>query len=384
MPIRESVRVQRFRTRSRAGSGTWRAWEENVYTSSEYMPLSINHMPINTDGDDGGAWFLSRIQDLPTFGTFEGVKNSLLIDGEVTVQKPPAYIYQDAPSVASTSELDSFGSTAIARSAPTNPAFDLSTSLGELVSDGLPSVVGAQSLRERAKVARSAGGEYLNVQFGWLPLLSDLRSFAKTVKNSHQIMDQYRRDSDIKIRRAYDGPTYELTKFGEYGNMYTVPVNTYGPGFVEETIRRRQWFRGAFKYHIPVADDTIGKFQQWVSMSDHLLGWKVTPETVWNIAPWSWAADWFTNTGDIMANISNLGRDGLVMQYGYSMAERSRRIRMAADFYARYGQHVHVTRDIIHEYKQRRPATPYGFGVNLSTLSPKQVAVIAALGLSRT
>jgi hypothetical protein len=123
----------------------------------------------------------------------------------------------------------------------------------------------------------------------------------------------------------------------------------------------------------------MDKFQDWMSMTDHLLGVKVTPETVWNIAPWSWAADWFANTGDIMTNISNLGKDGLVMQYGYSMMERVLRSESKARF---DGILTKRTQETVH--KRRMPATPYGFGVNLSTLSPKQVAIIAALGLSRS
>jgi hypothetical protein len=35
------------------------------------------------------------------------------------------------------------------------------------------------------------------------------------------------------------------------------------------------------------------------------------------------------------------------------------------------------------ESKIRLPATPYGFGVTYNGLSPKKVAVIAALGMSR-
>jgi hypothetical protein len=155
-------------------------------------------------------------------------------------------------------------------------------------------------------------------------------------------------------------------------------------GVLTTRIFDRSWFRGAFRYHIPVSDTTIAKFREWVSMSDHLLGWKVTPETLWNIAPWSWAADWFANTGDILANVSNLGKDGLVMQYGYSMSHRFRETRASAQYSVdQQPGTITLSRHILDEWKQRMPSTPYGFGVDLNALSGRQVAILAALGLSK-
>jgi hypothetical protein len=164
--------------------------------------------------------------------------------------------------------------------------------------------------------------------------------------------------------------------------------NRWGSGTLYESFSQETWFSGAFRYHIPVPDTTLEKFNHWLDMADHLLGVKVTPETLWNLAPWSWAIDWFTNTGDILSNIASLGSDGLVMQYGYVMNHA----RVEQDFNVSFSQQVSfynwrslpVRRHIIREYKQRRKATPFGFGVDMSSLSGKQIAILAALGLSKT
>lgn len=394
MVVRSWTVQQNYRTRNNINYG-WPSYREVTlnYTSSEQM-FSINHYPLNTSGDDGGPWSLTRSLNEPTFGYFDGNAGKLYFDGQFCVQKPSTAQYMGGVTGLSDAALDAFGTTAIARTAPTNPAFDMSTFLGETLSDGFPSLAGLQLWKERTQAARSAtrrsnyasaaGGEYLNQQFGWAPLISDIRGFAKAVKNSNEILHQYRKDSDRKIRRGYDGTPDEETRFVQYPNMGTVPVYFTGPGYVYERKSVKRWFRGAFRYHIPVADDTLGKFQKWVSLSDHLLGWKVTPETVWNVAPWSWALDWFANTGDIMTNVSNLGRDGLVLQYGYSMATSTKETRMYGTFSARYGQVASASQYWLTEYKQRRPATPYGFGVDLHGLSPRQIAITAALGLNRT
>jgi len=82
-----------------------------------------------------------------------------------------------------------------------------------------------------------------------------------------------------------------------------------------------------------------------------------------------------------MHNVSALGRDGLVMQYGYVMHENTRHLYANASS-TQYSSSasVHV-KDL---FQVRTAATPYGFGVDLKSLSAKQIAILAALGLSRT
>jgi len=335
--------------------------------------------------DDGGPWYLEQRSTHHTFGTWQKL-GSGTVYGQIATSYPTAWSTTPARKLQN-SELDSFGTTAIARSAPTNPAFDLATALGELAMDGLPTAAGLDTLRSRSLHARQAGKEYLNVQFGWLPLISDVRKFAKTVKHSAEILDRYRKGSDQKIRVRYDGDANLNTKGGSYDNFVMIPSNSFGSGTIYEREFRRQWFSGAFRYHIPTSDEQLGKFREWLSMSDHLLGWKVTPETLWNIAPWTWATDWFANTGDIITNISNLGRDGLVLQYGYSMHTHSVESTLNVKFVSSSGsgsQIANCQRLDKLVYKQRREATPYGFGINLGALSTRQIAIIAALGLSKT
>lgn len=361
---------------SREPFGNWTPGK-SVFSSTRKM-VSSNHYPLNTRIDDGGLWILEKVLDIPTAGY---LVNGNRFRGQFTTQGPSGFSFMTAPTQLTDSQMTAEGTTAIARSAPTNPSFSLATFLGELAGDGLPNVVGRSLVKERVKRARSAGSEYLNVEFGWKPLVSDLQSFAKTVKDSHRLLEEYRKGSDKKMRVGYSFPSADSTKTFSGGGFLPSPssVDLFGQGTISETVHSKSWFAGAFRYHIPTSDTQLGKFRQWASYADHLLGVKPTPEVVWNIAPWSWAVDWFTNTGDVMTNISNLGRDGLVLQYGYIMSHREYDRQIVARF-----NNVPTSRRIQKIYKKRLPATPYGFGVNLSTLSAKQIAVVSALGLSRT
>jgi hypothetical protein len=283
-------------------------------------------------------------------------------------------------------DLNAFGTSAIARSIPTNPVFSAATALGELRRDGLPSLPGLTA-RDQTALSRKAGSEYLNIEFGWLPLVRDIRTFAFAVRNSHKLISQYVKDSDKKIRRRTGGPRFSATglAFGS-GNLYPAAANINTSFRADEVVETKYWFSGAFRYHVPMGSSNWDKLRRYEQLSNYLLGTRITPEVLWNVAPWSWAVDWFTNTGDVMTNISRLGSDGLVMQYGYAM--RQSRLRGTVTHTTTgFGNSVppglscSITQ--VKEFKKRVAANPYGFGIDDLSLSQRQLAVLAALGLTR-
>jgi hypothetical protein len=282
--------------------------------------------------------------------------------------------------------MNVFGTSAIARVLPTNPNASLNVALGELKREGIPRLPGS-SMRDRVDLARKSGNEFLNIEFGWLPLISDVRSFADSVRRSRLLIEQYVRDSDRKIRRRYVPlpQTLETTLWSgtgiAHGQNILCPNST-----ITRTTELRYWFSGAFRYHVPLADGFIGRLRNMESKANYLFGTRLTPELLWNLAPWSWAVDWFTNVGDVVHNISTLGADGLVMQYGYAMREM--RVvelhRGSYSFSDSVGSHAGtVSREIGSQWKQRIAAHPYGFGIDDTSLSAMQLAILTALGLTR-
>lgn len=282
------------------------------------------------------------------------------------------------------------GTTAISRCLPTNPSSNFATFTGELFG-GIPRFIGSSLFRDQVKELRKMpGDEYLNIQFGWLPLVSDLRKFGSAVKNHKKILDQYIADSDRKIKRRYVYPP-TLTQSSATGTGIFGPAVGYvqmtGQATESRINESKTWFEGAFRYHIPVSSSGKANFATYESYANKLFGTRITPEVVWNLAPWSWMADWFGNAGDVMKNISALGSDGLAMQYGYMMHSNSARLHVSASATSSgsLGSSPgsvasQVTKTW--ETKQRVPASPYGFGLLDADLTSQQKAVILALGIS--
>jgi hypothetical protein len=296
------------------------------------------------------------------------------------------------PDPHSFPEADEMGTTAISRVDPGKSAASLATALGEIMKDKLPHLPGVHSWSERSNSARNAGDEYLNYQFGWLPLVNDVKDISHAVVNYDALLRQYIRDSGRKVRRRYDFPveisnaSFDLGMAFPYslGNDSTLTNSGYAEGrrrLKVQTIRRI-WFSGAFTYYIPPS--YYGSELNRAALGARkILGLELTPDVLWNLTPWSWAVDWFSNAGDVVSNVSNLATGGTVMQYGYIMCHTVTKYTYTMDAPGMFLGSAPSPLVLIRETKTRQRANPFGFGLSWDGLSPTQLAIAAALGLSR-
>lgn len=306
------------------------------------------------------------------------------------------------PSLAtSDSDLVKRGSEAIARVAPSNPAADLSVFLAETMKDGLPRLIGGTFKKwlhsPPKQVRKDLAGEYLNYEFGWKPFVSDLLDLGHAVLNRDKIWAQYEKDAGKPVRRSYefepqDDTISEIFKtavspwtnpFNSSLRDQSVPVT--GQIVRTQRVQRRQWFSGAFCYTLPPQDGSLrSEIAMNVIQAKKILGASLTPEVVWNLAPWSWAIDWFSNTGDQLKNLSNWIIDGQILLYGYMMEHT-----IVTHTYTFVGPTTFRSParpwDLIfvHETKKRIQASPYGFGISWDSLTPRQLAIAASVGVTR-
>jgi len=257
-------------------------------------------------------------------------------------------------------------------------------------------MIGSQSWKARTQIASNAGKDYLNAVFGWLPLVNDVSDFAHTISKFDTIAKQYERDAGKAVRRRYEFPSERsVNVFEENTNPKTRAIACPGAYFdvfdtpssvivTEETVKNR-WFSGAFTYHLPSGYDSRNATDRLALLADR-LGLKPTPSLFWELTPWSWAADWFSNAGDVVSNISSFATAGLVMRYGYMMEHT---IKKRTYFQPYSGYRIKGNRvaagpfALVTETKQRVQANPFGFGVSWGGLSTFQASILAALGLTR-
>jgi len=298
---------------------------------------------------------------------------------------------------SSNARLNELGATAIARCKPTNPPVDAGQALGELFREGLPHLPGSESWKARTDVARSAGKDYLNAQFGWRPLVNDISDFVNTVKKFDSVISQYERDAGKVVRRNYRFPTETTSDTWKENTEFSAKALCYGGNGIrpdglaagpvevtEETVIDR-WFSGAFTYYLPSGYDSRNQLSKLALIADR-FGLDPSPDLVWELTPWSWAVDWFSNAGDVISNVSDFANGGLVMRYGYIMEHsiRKRTYTQPRSGFAPQGNPLAAGPvSLVTETKVRRQADPFGFGVSWEGLSTFQASILAALGISR-
>jgi hypothetical protein len=269
---------------------------------------------------------------------------------------------------------------------PAQPDVSLAQFFGEMTSL-------KDMIFKRLDSFRSLGSNYLAVEFGWKPFLSDIRSWYQSLLDLDSRVAQLRRDNGRWIRRG-----------GTFQNDLPDPIVTnptngfeYQNGLsginCQQTVTysQRSWFSGAFRYFIPgLLNQKWGKLRAVRELWDLKIG----PEQVYELIPFSWLVDWHSNLGSVISNLQSSVEDHLVAKYAYVMRHTSTKTTVSSSATGLFRQYtvesgwintesmVKSTTTTEHETKTRAVADPFGFSVNLPAYSGWQKSILMALALS--
>lgn len=256
-----------------------------------------------------------------------------------------------------------------------------------------------RALRTRVQDYRRLGGEYLNAQFGWVPFIRDLRKFYELTHSVDRRLNQLIQENGRGINRR--ATISDETTVSQTVKNYSYPFANVlgGPSFVTNgstvytvTTRTstRKWFSGKFRYYVPDMGSPQWTFQARLA----LFGAIPTPETVWNVMPWSWLIDWYGNVGDVVSNLSPNAVGYPSLEYSYIMKHVTVETEARASVYHpgksdslnQWATFEHDFRSTIKEEQKMRNGggNPLGLGVKFESLSGYQTSILAALGISRS
>lgn len=294
------------------------------------------------------------------------------------------------------------GSQLVGLAAPNRPYVDAIRAIGELIKDGIPSMVG-HSLLKGTKV-RDLGSEYLNAQFGIIPTASDARKIFNAVIESRDILAAYNKASGEFTRRKRAFPESRLfdnkpsrsqgINWSARLGSPTAGVSSLA-GYLDRNDVQSMWFSdrlenvyfsGAFTYAVPDGDGVLGRFDYYADQAGKLLGRGVTLSTLYDLTPFSWLVDWLVDFGSVFSNAFLFNANNLVMKYGYVMHNMSHNIsNVITGLKDQQGNALPalVNYDRTYMYATRDRATPYGFAIDTDALTGYQWSILAALGLSR-
>lgn len=290
-------------------------------------------------------------------------------------------------TLPSASDNNFMGVNAWSRFKPTSSSGSLGQAILEL--HDVKSLFTLPRLYQGVKFFKSLGSAYLQVEFGWKPFLNDIKEFAQNTLNADKRLRQLARDNGRIVRRR--GNTGNAVNKTEITNSVNSNMFTY-PGLPSplldgsphtETVTRKiydQWkFSGAFRYYIAMQrGNSLRESQQLTRI---VYGLDLTPSTVYEVMPWSWMVDWFSNVG---ANIDNLNdsEDNLVALYAYIMNEKFIQTEVVCRGKTLGGPYQ-CSSTLINSMKSRSGASPFGFGLSPTGFTGKQTAILAALGATK-
>jgi hypothetical protein len=390
-------RVDSFRS-GRGESG------KEITSSRDLIASATDGQKSRFNKFDTGHSFLSR-KELPIKHSFPGVFLTSPVDSTKFFRGPlEVPLDTDTTSGAvwplvSTINTGYYAPRFVAQTNPTTPIAGIGQFLGEI--ERLPKFFLNESyLRYRVNYFRLLGNDYLNVAFGWLPFISDLKKAVDVAIHANDLARQIYQDSGrwIRRKRTLDPIVNTVLKRYKTANPYRlnfldsnqaavffVGGNQYGDLTVEDTITETYSFSAAFQYFIEGDGTFLGEADSQLKALDRLLGFKPTPSVLYELMPYSWLIDWMSNVGNVVSNWTQFMDDRLVMPYCYLMrTTHVKRVATARDvrLYS-YPNPISPTTTQETVQKERVRGTPFGFGLDPDGFTGRQWAILAALGLSK-
>jgi hypothetical protein len=305
--------------------------------------------------------------------TFSGSNwqcNTVRFPAELFGMNPTFPTYPTKPTE---NDMSYWGTAGINRTIPTNPLWNGAQFLGELHM-GLPKLPAYQLMFKRD--SRAIGGEYLNYEFGIKPVIADGENAFKAFLKAEAKLRELRANSGKHLRRRLTLlQESSTTETSSVQNMYPLApywasaANRQSRVSVSTQSERTVWFSGCYSYYWPELDNPLlAKLRE----IRHTYGLDISPSLAWELSPYSWLIDWHLNIGNVLENMSRFANDGLAMRWGYIMCTQR-----VTKTYSWDGNYV----SLISERKTRRAGNPYGFAMNPSSYSGRQMAILGALGM---
>lgn len=340
-----------------------------------------------------GGYFLSlkrkyQIRPSQPISIWSGGVRPAYIGSISAILPPPPPPFDPNP-------LADLGPELYAQAKPDKPSVDLGVALAE-----------CRDIPRLAKQTKEAftdfgldkiSSYYLAVQFGYRPVIDDARKTYQLSRIVHKKLQDLYKNEGRPLRRSFPSNSHSsgTINFQESGiDLYPrinesfvsssyVP-NSYHWESKDETISD-VWFVGQFRYWLP---ESFGYNLKGSPLYDANLvmlmaGLTPSPRAIYKAMPWSWLIDWFSNVGDNIDNLSTNVVERLICDYAYVMrhVRRVSTYTVTGQFKTGNNTYESITTSAASSFsrKERIAASPFGFSIEESALSPFQLSILGAL-----
>jgi hypothetical protein len=288
--IKEDTSYHSFGTKTRLSDGQMLDYQPTGYYSRKlrasqkgmHHPFDSDNVSIDGGGITGSSWYFDE-----AFNGFPAINGTWWYPA-VEVDEP------------------SFGALAaklINGTDPTKPDVDIANFIGELKD--LPRMlksIGDSFLNKG--VAHAFGHLNLSYKFGWAPFARDvvaMMDFQRLAAKRFEVLQRMRtQGSTIRKMKLFEGESEQDYSFS-HGLFNFVTKAT-----AKSDIRGYVIWRTT--EDMPSTDSDLMALAR-----TQALGLSMRAEVAWNLLPWSWLVDWFSNVGEFLgANRNRVGCEPMV------------------------------------------------------------------------
>lgn len=194
---------------------------------------------------------------------------------------------------------------------PALPSFDAAAFLARVNPNagqiGLPEFI--KDFKDLPKLIQLGGnsilkkgaGAYLNYQFGWKPLISDVKKlmdFTGRVNRKISELHALYENGGLHRRRTVANDTVSTQSTYTATGIHVTSITCK----VSKITQRQRWATTRFvPTTLPPRDESDYR-RRAIQI---VLGMDLSPGTAWQLMPWSWLIDWFGNVGDYLVQFNN-------------------------------------------------------------------------------
>lgn len=246
---------------------------------------------------------------------------------------------------------------------------------------------------------KKAADHFLNHQFGWNPFIQDLKRFYNAFDQADRHIKRLTDENGQWIRRRITlkdetqssvvgtGSGLKLFPNTSFSSPFGSPWLVGSPTWqVREELTTRIYAVGKYRYYRPEFDRTDPDHSSAINDMKRqatLYGLRISPSNVYKATPWTWAIDWVSNFGDQVDKANDMLVDSIAAKYLFVMQAQIR-TRVFTQYIPFVSGPVTLQFTRVIETKQRREGlSPFGFSLSLANLTPRQLAIAGALGVSR-
>jgi hypothetical protein len=314
-------------------------------------------------------------------------------------------------SLTTASERQGVANNFFANTNPDRNEASMGVTMIELLRGDIPSVLkNFRKMTEEAQSLRKTlGSDYLNIAFGWAPLISEAANLLKIGLS----IDRAIYYESFRRQRQWDGPSvrtnavvsgvslgYTRSPVGTFnygGSSVSAPYSS-GNGIslsnIERVTVRQEDYSFTSRYTGIAKPPSLANYhmERALNMAQR-LGVINDPQLIWELMPYSWLVDWFSTMGSSISNANTYSPMKGKYSVDYAYVTTKHVVEETLDFTT--GKFNNPT--LLRSFAWRNPvsygattckwrdrATPFGFGTQLGSLSASQFGILVALGLAKS